>query len=466
MISFEVRWDEAPESAPFAWGRGILRIDGNPFWFHEVDGQPEAIEWTWIELLEFLSSRWSSLLLEQSYPFDLVPKDPASLRSVAWRRWENYSQDRRQKEELEIYRFEGRHDLARAMRGISLPSLLVLREGRLAWICTPDEVELVDLEEVVTDLRGIGEIIASRVALSDDARAASAVGAWRAKAAISDERRLTLLTGLGVEDLPSDAERRLDFWELDRGDDLARCDSELAAAARFLGTAPTAEDRAAVLATARSVGSRATPALDALARSAMDLLSASADADPYEQGYALAAHVRSARNIVGCVDPEALLNLLNVEVINTVVSKAVDAVGFWGTRHGPAILVNTAGLRAGTPHGRRATLSHELCHLLVDRRGALPLAEVLGGRSPYVPERRANAFSAEFLLPRSAAARTYFASESLDEAIEQLCETYGVGRILAARQLDNNPSVANRFSAAELRKVERILRVPQHSLES
>jgi hypothetical protein len=34
----------------------------------------------------------------------------------------------------------------------------------------------------------------------------------------------------------------------------------------------------------------------------------------------------------------------------------------------------------------RFTLAHELCHLLVDRKGSLPVAEVLGGATPNRPE--------------------------------------------------------------------------------
>jgi len=42
-------------------------------------------------------------------------------------------------------------------------------------------------------------------------------------------------------------------------------------------------------------------------------------------------------------------------------------------------------------------------HLLVDRKGFLPLVEVFGGYAPKGAERRANAFAAELLLPRSVA---------------------------------------------------------------
>ncbi len=464
-LRFDITWDTAPDSAASAWGKGLLFLGDDPLWYHDQDGHPAPIAWTWLELLEFLASRWGALLLEQSYPYDLVPRDPTALRAAASRRWEAYSRERRLREDLELHRFEGRHDLARALRGITLPSLLIVREGHQVWLCTSESAERADLDETIEDLRRIGDTIADHACTSSDPRAVAAVAAWKAREAIEPSRKLALLTGLAGDDL-SAAASQLASWELDGTIELTRGDSELTAAARFLGAAASPADRATVLAAARAVPRRNTAALDVLTAEALNLLSAMQGDDPYEQGYALAEQVRTSRQLQGRADPEDLLRELQVELVSIELSSNVDAIGLWGPHHGPAILLNTLATRAGTPHGRRATLAHELGHLLADRHHALPLAEVLGGRTPYLPERRANAFSAEFLLPRRLAAQAYFKHGSLSPALDDLCETYTVGRILAAGQLNNEQDVANHLTAEDRRQVERLLRGPVQCLGS
>jgi Zn-dependent peptidase ImmA (M78 family) len=61
-------------------------------------------------------------------------------------------------------------------------------------------------------------------------------------------------------------------------------------------------------------------------------------------------------------------------VIDLWTSDRIDAVACWGPRHGPAVLLNREGRHAHTERGARATLAHEICHLLIDRQGSLPLA--------------------------------------------------------------------------------------------
>ena len=54
------------------------------------------------------------------------------------------------------------------------------------------------------------------------------------------------------------------------------------------------------------------------------------------------------------------------------------------------MLLNLDARYASSSGRRRATLAHEICHLLVDRGSALPLVEVLGGRTAEHVERRAS----------------------------------------------------------------------------
>lgn len=87
-----------------------------------------------------------------------------------------------------------------------------------------------------------------------------------------------------------------------------------------------------------------------------------------------------------------------------------------------------------------APVAHKLCHLLVDRRRALPVAEVLGGEIDSKSEKRANAFAAEMLLPQAQAlAALRVTVGRLDAVLQTLQQSHGVSKMLAAYQLYNAP---------------------------
>lgn len=130
----------------------------------------------------------------------------------------------------------------------------------------------------------------------------------------------------------------------------------------------------------------------------------------------------------------------------------------WGPEHGPVVLVNRRGTHAKGPNGRRATLAHELCHLLVDRGDALPLAEVKGGRVPREAEARANAFAAELLLPSAVAGAALEAvSTDPENAVERLRRKYGASQAIVAWQALNSDAVEHLHPRIEayLRQVAR-----------
>ena len=127
-----------------------------------------------------------------------------------------------------------------------------------------------------------------------------------------------------------------------------------------------------------------------------------------------------------------------------IPERRVEAICAWGPRHGPVILlIRAAGqsseYSAVSSHYRlRSTLAHEICHLLIDRDRALPVAEVLGGRAPEHAEKRARAFAAQFLLPRQAAAATVREAPGLSQALEGLQQRFQVGRELTRWQIENS----------------------------
>lgn len=146
------------------------------------------------------------------------------------------------------------------------------------------------------------------------------------------------------------------------------------------------------------------------------------------------------------VNVERILGRLAVGLENVdLQTQLLDAVCCWGPRHGPAVLINASGEHASTEPGRRATLAHELCHLLVDRSSALPLAEVYGGHTYKDVEARANAFAAELLLPKHAAVKLARNATNADDYLRAAIGRYGVSREVAAWQLRNSGDMPENF---------------------
>ncbi|MCP4700282.1 MAG: ImmA/IrrE family metallo-endopeptidase [Gammaproteobacteria bacterium] len=185
-----------------------------------------------------------------------------------------------------------------------------------------------------------------------------------------------------------------------------------------------------------------TSVLDDLSREAAQVLANCSDKKFYEQGYVLADWLRQKLDMENNAktDPRALLDSWQIESKDiTGLDENLEAVACWGKQHGPAVLVNREGRYSRNPAGRNAALAHEICHLLADRHGALPLVEVLGGRVPKGTEQRANAFAAEFLLPRSqaaVAAKDFTRQEA--PLLQQLGRQYGVSHHVAANQVLNS----------------------------
>src|SRR6202035_3436016 len=125
--------------------------------------------------------------------------------------------------------------------------------------------------------------------------------------------------------------------------------------------------------------------------------------EDFDEGYAAANWLRKRSDAKDDrqFDVEKLLEAWGVAVVAREFAMSLDAVAVWGPTHGPAIVINVNGMHSRSSRGRRATLAHEICHLLLDRNSALPVLEVLGGRVARGIEARAGAFGAELLLPRS-----------------------------------------------------------------
>ena len=211
-----------------------------------------------------------------------------------------------------------------------------------------------------------------------------------------------------------------------------------------------------------------TRALDELSVRASDFLDSvvakqQEDRDKFEparQGYELARWLRRSLSIEPdlAVDPASILSSWKVSVndIDLETATQIDAIACWGKLHGPLILVNQKGNFAKDSHGRRSTLAHEIAHLLVDRKGALPLAEAIGGSAPKIPEQRARAFAAEFLVPQARVTSALKESLDIRTTVAQLRDHYRAGWPIVGWQIING-SAFDSLSESDRKYVELLV---------
>ncbi len=242
--------------------------------------------------------------------------------------------------------------------------------------------------------------------------------------------------------------------------------SPILAVARMRPARIEVDDLRQLFAAITQAPKRDTPDLDALSEAALAFCQ-TPEFDrllPYVQGQVVASWLRRELHYRedDILDPAEFLARFNVLVGEVELrSNALDAVAFWGPAHGPGVVTNRRGRFARTANGARATLAHEICHLLIDRQSHLPLADVVGGSVPEALEKRARAFAAELLLPQRVAYAAFaenviedFRIEALDELLNDLMQRYSVSQWIAGHQLRNSIRL---YSDAQPRQLVPIL---------
>lgn len=430
--------DKRKDGTGLIWGKGELYANGQPLLAGDDNG---AVEWTWVDLLEWLGKNWAYLLCEQSFPFQVPASNLSTLMRDLEKRWENMSEARVEDEEEEAHRFFDRHDFASAFKGVFFPSVFIMRQGALIEVIhtEPDKTIWLPLDKVRSDLEEIGNGLASLAKKADEGRGVAAAQQWQGRTKQLEQKALPLLTGLSTADLAHiSAGNDASFWEQDQSSLFA--DSELMAAARMTKGVLQADQQVLILQMIRNLPKSTTAELDALADAfAADFKEIG---KPYDQGYWAAIWLRRklGLNKEDKAQPEAYLQTWGVHIQHFEMPDSnLDALACWGNNHGPAILINKAQDNAPAHiHGENSTLAHEICHLLMDRSGALPVAEVLNGNTPERLEKRARAFAAEFLLPRECAASMVRYSDSMKAAVNELSDTYRVSHELVCWQIINS----------------------------
>ena len=410
--------------------RGGLRVllDGEPVWFAEGDdGHGIPLICDLPALLTFLGDNWPWLVLEEDYPLPLPTLHPAYFLQDAESRWRDLSASQVAEEKKLVSEFLGRHDLARIFSKSEPVSLVLMRQGETCHISVGSRTRIKTWGEIKSALEAMGQYLANFLVSSTGERERRALEAWRTRNSRLEAMELDLTTGLS-------AELRGRLPEVDWHA------AEIRAVARMSRRDVRLAQQKEILERIAGVGNRQTPELDRLAAAIMEVFRE--EGRPHEQGCCVARQLRRELGLDAhdVVEPEQYLRRWGVEIDDFALEACpVEAVTAWGERYGPVVLVNRSeDSRAGHEYGRRVTLAHEIGHLLIDRKRALPAGEVLGGAAPEYPEKRARAFAAEFLLPQDVAASAVRNHASLEEAASFLQVTYRVSRELLAWQIYNS----------------------------
>jgi Zn-dependent peptidase ImmA (M78 family) len=459
-LHFEFHFDFGPSSTSNqAWGGARLFFADEVIWAAENENDEEApLDWSWFDLLAYLSLNWPWIVLEQHYPIPVNPLYPGMLYQEAERRWQDLSEAEAEEEEILVYEFTLRHDLALALKGAFVPTVIILRHGEdcLIWLDALKKNEIRPFQEVIKTLESVGNFLAEIVGENSTGYAREIVNKWRKRGVFSDEMKLDILSGMEPV-----ARKRLEggadplmFW------DLSTDDSELLAVARMTSAVYSQDIQTILITEIRAVNRHDTEELDNISAKAVSVVDQ--NALPWEQGYMLAEWLRGELEIRDdqLVRPECLLSDWHVDIRNIKLpysAFALDAVAAWGPRHGPVVVLNCSeGARFTTQNRMRTTLAHEICHMLLDRERGLPMAEVLGGMTPKLLEQRARAFAAEFLLPRTLAIEAMRGKGSVESILLELSDKYQVSFEVAARQVVNSPDIKTIYKP-DLEELKRIV---------
>lgn len=417
--------------------QAALHFAGEPYWYGE--GASGLLDWTWIDLLTFLANNWSALMLEQGYPLPLNNMEhPGKLMEKAEARWESMADERVFAEEARVLEFCDRHNLSAAMPGANLPFLFWLRTGSSLWLVQQvddaDRSHRVDFQSLRLQLEKVGDQLAGMFSHSSQAHVRKTISLWENRHAQLHADYLRYTTGLGLERL-TDLQKEVEL-ELPTEKQILQQEPVYLAAARMGRHHLTNNEIAMVIRKLQQAKTTGLQVFAEFSEGADRVLELFSEEKPYEQGYRLAQWLRNNLELNSSerFDPEQLLQEAGV-AIQTVNfnSTQIDAIACWGDID-PLILLNKA--KSGG-NRRRTTLAHELCHLLVDRKRALPVAEVLGGEVDDDTEKRANAFAAEILLPRDFAVQVLQDCASIEIAVQKLSDTHMVGWQLIANHLLN-----------------------------
>jgi hypothetical protein len=388
-------------------------------------------------LLTGLAGAWDALGAEESYPLSVSVDAPSQLKTALRPLMPGSSEL-----ELAVEEYRTSHDLA-AWLGVETPSLWFMREGLLMVIESSGITRRVDAAQALWTLERFGDAL-SRVVKQDYPAAWAAWHHRNTSDGQSIERLVRMSLGGSDERAQDLFDRKIIMLPTRRSDAMRGLDEVLAAARMWPVSVPI-DDLARAATEIRATPHQATPELDQLSIEALAMLEEGNDKPVRETAIVVAQWLRRRLGLsyYDRIEPKQILDSWDVLIRRMELVPDVDAVSFWGDRHGPCILLNPNSLKASTGSldqdgltaAMRFTLAHEMCHLLLDRKGSLPVAEVLGGATPVRSETRSDVFASHLLLPFEAVEQEHARSYSLEVCVGNLMVSFGVSRMLAAAQL-------------------------------
>lgn len=451
-----------PETLAFAFDTaasqaGCLWVNGHSLTAHATAGVIEtAVDAPWGMLAAWFMAQWPRFFYAQRWPRpNRAPNALRFARHLEFQRTRPAGSDADPDLDNIAHAFDEAHLLGGAQWPNHLPRVYLNRENDeivFAWT-TPREPRR-DMRFLAAEGEGrvgVRPFIAAIEAFLEYAKtipggpAPDEVTAWRStlnsregaiealqhQAAMTVDETDALLTRSG---LTFETFFGVGPDDLDAGGSISAYASPVALMLRSTTPALDAASRLAIqdFVTTQAPNPRGTRALTTL----RERLKPDPRLPDYAQGYAMAVAVRHWLGKPDTpLDIERLLTgMLSIPVhALPLLDPDTDGGCLWGESAGPAIFINPQARMSSTPWGRRMTLAHEFCHLLLDRPQQGTLGHASGIWSVPRLERRANAFAAELLLPQAALVGLRDSGAGYAEAMER----YGVGLKTATWQVTN-----------------------------
>ena len=438
-MSFIADASEIPVATDMAasWGSFELWVNGMNLCAHVEEGETlEAVHWYLLPLLEWLAANWNPMLHEERLPVRNAAEDAVSSLYRTRFAGEGVSTDQALEHDDEWYAWRQRHALHAARDGGLFPEVYLRRwedKVEVSWSNHPPPGPPPGFAFLVPH----GRANLDPVGVADALHAVMHAAVEQLKSWEPESERLADLV-IRVRELNKpriQRASRLD-WLFGLRPDATDGTTHSWNAVKRLFQPASAKVRRAVLepvgtglvlqGSSHAVllfGSVSPTIEQSDARALADLLvdlfdehgdppellevvaeaeSAPLEGHPWEQGYDSAERAHDALTLSGDgkVDIEAVLERLGVRVEALSLSDhRLRGVAVAGPQHRPAVVHNDTHPRNLSREGRRFTLAHELCHLLIDRRVGRKLAIASGPWAPIEVEQRANAFAAYFLMP-------------------------------------------------------------------
>jgi hypothetical protein len=451
-LLFKLRWlEQQNEIDRLTTAELVVFVEGEAIW--PARGQSEvSLEIQVDDLLAHLTEFWKPLVLRQTFPISVPPQNPSRLNYEAMKRWAELPSVAVEREQELVQAFEEAHNLSNAFAGFfGLPPLWLFRAGDSMITETSDFCLHLPFVDVHDALVRVGDEIANRLLARSDGRWFKLLSAWRNR----DEGDPATLVAWSSSLTRSIAKSLIDDGALAAPatvTEAANDNDELRIAARIVSALPEEQIRQVITLVKKSK-SHSAPRLETLSKEVgCHITKGFVNHRPFEQGDEAAKFVRLNLGLVSAqfLDISKILVELGVELrTEGVQPPTLDGLAVWGTRHGPAVLVNSESRRVigrGAFHqgaAARVTLAHELCHLLLDRTHTLSAVDILNGRMPVEAEQRARAFAGEFLLPGRVAADNWFrvgqplSPKELSRFMRNLGSRYRVPRSVVAWKLEH-----------------------------